>query len=123
MVDSVQNCKVVLVGESGVGKTCINNRFLQEEFYGNEVPTTAASFATKEITYEEYMGKTIKFEVWDTAGQEQYHSLGKIFFKGAQAAILVYEITNLKSFEGIKNFWYNQLRDYASKNIDKSFFI
>jgi small GTP-binding protein len=121
--DFLKTCKVVLVGDSGVGKTCINNRFIENTFSPNVVPNSAASFATKNITFDEYGGKTVKFEIWDTAGQEQYRSIGKVFYKGAGGAVLIYEITNRKSFENIKSYWYNQIKEYSPKDINKFIFI
>ena len=117
--DDVKACKVVLGGDSGVGKTCINIRYIENDFTDNVPSTTAASFVTKNVTFDEYGGKVVKFEIWDTAGQEQYHSIGKIFYKGAGAAILVYEITNKKSFESIKEYWIKQIKEYSPKNANK----
>ena len=115
--DSIKTCKVVLLGESGVGKTCIIARFINNTFEDNIMSTTGASYAGKTLTFDEYQGKSIKFEIWDTAGQEKYRSLTKIFYKDAKAAILVYDITRKSSFDEIKNYWYNQLKDFAPKNI------
>ena len=71
------------------------------------------------MTFDEYEGKSIKFEIWDTAGQEKYRSLTKIFYKDAGAAILVYDITRKESFEEIQKYWINQIKDFAPKNISK----
>ena len=121
--EDVKSCKVVLVGDSGIGKTCINNYYIENEFTSNIPLTTAAYFVTKNVTFEEYGGKVVKFEIWDTAGQEQYHSIGKIFYKGARAAILVYEITSKKSFESIRNYWFKQIKDFSPKNANKFIFF
>ena len=118
--DSVKTCKVVLLGESGVGKTCIIARFINNVFEDNIMSTTGASYAGKTMVFDEYNGKSIKFEISDTAGQEKYRSLTKIFYKDAGVAILVYDITRKESFEEIRNYWYNQIKDYAPKNISKS---
>lgn len=118
-----KTCKVVLVGDSGVGKTCINNRFVENVFSGNVLPSSAASFAKKELILDDIGGKKVLFEIWDTAGQEQYRSISKIFYKGAGAAILIYEITNINSFNNIKDYWIKQIRDHGSKNINKFLFI
>ncbi len=117
--DAAQTCKVVLLGESGVGKTCIIARFINNTFEENLISTTGASYAGKTMTFEEYGGKSIKFEIWDTAGQEKYRSLTKIFYKDAGAAILVYDITRKESYEEIKKYWINQIKDFAPKNISK----
>jgi small GTP-binding protein len=117
--DNTKACKVVLLGESGVGKTCIIARFINNVFQDNIISTTGASYTGKTLTFDEYNGKSIKFEIWDTAGQEKYRSLTKIFYKDAGVAILVYDISRKESFDEIKNYWYNQVRDYAPKNIRK----
>lgn len=104
---SVESCKVVLIGESGVGKTSIISRFINDTFDPNTITSLGASFISKTITIE---GKPIKFDIWDTAGQEKYRSLAKIFFKDAQIVIFVYDITNKKSFEEIKAYWYEQTK-------------
>ena len=85
--------KVVLLGESGVGKTCIIGRFIDDTFDKNIKSTTGADYTGKTMTFPEYGGKRIKFEIWDTAGQEIYRALTKIFYKDAKIAILVYDIT------------------------------
>ena len=117
--EGAQTCKVVLLGESGVGKTCIIARFINNTFEENLISTTGASYAGKTMTFDEYGGKSIKFEIWDTAGQEKYRSLTKIFYKDAGAAILVYDITRKESYEEIKKYWINQIKDFAPKNISK----
>ena len=117
--DGAQTCKVVLLGESGVGKTCIIARFINNTFEENLISTTGASYAGKTMTFDEYEGKSIKFEIWDTAGQEKYRSLTKISYKDAGAAILVYDITRKESFEEIQKYWINQIKDFAPKNISK----
>jgi small GTP-binding protein len=116
---SVKTCKVVLLGESGVGKTCIIARFINNTFEDNMISTTGASYAGKTMTFDEFQGKTIKFEIWDTAGQEKYRSLTKIFYKDAGIAILVYDITRRETFEEIKKYWYYQVKESAPKNISK----
>ena len=117
--DGAQTCKVVLLGESGVDKTCIIARFINNIFEENLISTTGYSYAVKTMTFDEYEGKSIKFEIWDTAGQEKYRSLTKIFYKDAGAAILVYDITRKESFEEIQKYWINQIKDFAPKNISK----
>ena len=117
--EGAQTCKVVLLGESGVGKTCIIARFINNTFEENLISTTGASYAGKTMVFDEYEGKSIKFEIWDTAGQEKYRSLTKIFYKDAAVAILVYDITRKESYEEIQKYWYNQIKEFAPKNIGK----
>ena len=117
--EGAQTCKVVLLGESGVGKTCIIARFINNTFEDNLISTTGASYAGKTMTFDEYGGKSIKFEIWHTAGQEKYRSLTKIFYKDAGAAILVYDITRKESFDELQKYWLNQIKDFAPKDISK----
>ena len=117
--DNAKTCKVVLLGESGVGKTCIIARFINNTFADNIMSTTGASYAGKTMSFDELNGQSIKFEIWDTAGQEKYRALTKIFYKDAGVAILVYDITRKDSFDEIKNYWHNQIKEFAPKNISK----
>ena len=71
-------CKVILVGESGVGKTCIIVRFLKNEFNEGSPSTTGANYASKTLDFKEY-NKKLQYDIWDTAGQERYRSMAKIF--------------------------------------------
>ena len=112
----VPGCKVVLLGDSGVGKTCIITRFISSSFDANMTSTNGASYCTKLVKYEQ-LGKNLLLDVWDTAGQEKYRSLTKFFYKDAAAVILVYDITREDSFENMKNYWYNQLLENCDKNV------
>ena len=115
--ENAKSVKAVLLGESGVGKTCIIGRFINNTFENNIMSTTGASYAGKTLSFDEFGGKCIKFEIWDTAGQEKYRALTKIFYKDAGVAILVYDITRKESFDEIKEYWYNQIKECAPKNI------
>ena len=117
--EDAKTCKVVLLGESGVGKTSIISRFINDTFDEGLVTTTGASYVGKDMVFKDYNNQVIKFEIWDTAGQEKYRSLTKIFYKDAAIAILVYDITNEDSFEEIQNYWYEQIKESAPKNIGK----
>ena len=114
-----RHCKVVLLGESGVGKTSIISRFINDTFEDGLVTTTGASYAGKDLVFKDYNNQIVRFEIWDTAGQEKYRSLTQIFYKDASIAILVYDITNEESFEEVKNYWYEQIKESAPKNIGK----
>ena len=108
--------KLVFVGDSGVGKTCIISRFLKGTFNSSQLTTDGASYASKTIEIPE-INEYLTFEIWDTAGQERYRSLTKFFFQGARMAILVYDITRKESYDSMKNDWYKQLKDYADPDI------
>ena len=114
---SDNSCKIVLVGDPGVGKTCIIQRYTLNKFDPNTESTGAASTYTfKEIYYEEY-NKSISFDIWDTAGQEQYRSLANNFYINAAIGILVYDITIRSSFESLQDYWHEQLKSLGEKNI------
>ena len=115
-------CKVVLIGESGVGKTSIIQRYINNTFNAVLAATPGASFTTKTIYLQEYK-QSIKFEIWDTAGQEKYRSLAKVFYKNASICILVYDITRRSSFDELKKYWVNEIKTNASPNLCKSIFL
>ena len=110
-------CKVVLLGESGVGKTSIISRFYKGTFEESLMSTNGASYVCRNLTFPEYENKIVKFEIWDTAGQEQYRALNKIFYKDASICILVYDITNIKSFNALKDYWIEEIRNSSPKGI------
>ena len=106
-MSTTETVKVVLLGEAGVGKTCIISQFISGIFDPDTISSLSAQFITKTLDYKKY-DKSLKFEIWDTAGQERFRSLAKIFYKDAKVICLVYDITSKKSFEELKNFWYEQ---------------
>ena len=114
--ENAKGVKVVLIGESGVGKTSIINRYISDTFSPVLTATPGASFATKTVFLKEY-NQSIKFEIWDTAGQEKYRALAKVFYKNAAVCILVYDIINKKSFDELKNYWINEIKANASPNL------
>ena len=110
------SCKLVLVGESGVGKTSIINRYLNNTYNENQKSTFAPKFKNKVLNYPEY-NKSISFDIWDTAGQEAYRSITKNFYVNAAIGVMVYDIRNRESFENIKKYWSQQLKDSGVQNI------
>ncbi|XP_070582759.1 ras-related protein Rab-5C isoform X2 [Erythrolamprus reginae] len=86
--------KLVLLGESAVGKSSLVLRFVKGQFHEYQESTIGAAFLTQTICLDD---TTVKFEIWDTAGQERYHSLAPMYYRGAQAAIVVYDITNMEA--------------------------
>ena len=111
----VPGCKVVLLGDSGVGKTCIISRYISGSFEKNITSTNGASYCSKMVKFDD-LGKSLLLDIWDTAGQEKYRALTKFFYKDAAVVILVYDITREDSFENLKNYWYNQLQENC-KNV------
>ena len=117
--ENLKEFKIVVLGESGVGKTSIIQRYTKDKFDDAQISTKCASFDTKVIKIDEFKETNIKLNILDTAGQEKYRALSKIFYKDASAAILVYDITNKKSFDEIKEYWYNQVKECSQKNTNK----
>ena len=98
-------CKLILVGDSGVGKTCIINRYLKRSTL-DVAATLSTSWYTK---YEKINNYEIAFQIWDTVGQEQYRSLNTLFFKDAHICLIVFDITRKESFNNIQNYWYESI--------------
>ena len=99
--------KVVLLGESGVGKTSIISQFISKKFNPKCNTSVSAQFTSKTIEFPEFK-KSIRFDIWDTVGQEKYRSLTKIFYRDAKVIILVYDITTEYSFNALKEYWYQE---------------
>ena len=113
-MNEVESFKIVLVGESGVGKIDIITAFIDQTFQEDQISTTGGTFSTKLLRCD---NKILKLEIWDTPDQERYPSLTKMFYKDANAAILVYDITHKTSFEKIKNFWIEDIKKNSPSNI------
>ena len=115
----VRHLKLVLLGDSSVGKSCLVLRFVRDEFTEQE-PTIGAAFLTQTITLEGEdnlkSATDFKFEIWDTAGQERYRSLAPMYYRGASAAIVVYDITKKDSFDGAKS-WVKELQRRGDANV------
>jgi len=109
----IQPFKLVLLGESAVGKSSLVLRFVKGQFHEYQESTIGAAFLTQTVCFDD---TTVKFEIWDTAGQERYHSLAPMYYRGSQAAIVVYDITNPESFTRAKS-WVKELHRQASANI------
>ena len=106
-------CKIILVGDSYVGKTSIIGRYIKK--YNEKYPCTiAATFTTK---IEKINGKQINFELWDTAGMEKFRSVENLFYKEAQICLLVFDITKRATFESLKNYWYNVIKNESPEGI------
>ena len=112
MSEEDQIIKVILIGNSGVGKTSIINRFYLNKFEEKQNITFTANFIVKNINID---GKTVILNVWDTAGQEKFKSVNKIFIKNSNIIIFVYDITNHKSFEEL-DFWYKLIIDESEED-------
>lgn len=105
--------KVVLIGDSGVGKSNLLSRFTRNEFNLDQKSTIGVEFATRSVNVD---GKTIKAQIWDTAGQERYRAITSAYYRGAVGALLVYDIAKHQTYENVTR-WLKELRDHADQNI------
>ena len=106
-------CKVILVGDSGVGKTSIIGRYLNK-YTAEQRATIGASYSNKTQMVDKYQ---LNFDIWDTAGQERFRSVNSIFYKEAYICIMVYDITKEESFQSVKEYWYNTVKENAIDEI------
>uniref|UniRef100_A0A8C9T8D0 Ras-related protein Rab-25 n=1 Tax=Scleropages formosus TaxID=113540 RepID=A0A8C9T8D0_SCLFO len=104
---------LVLIGDSGVGKSNLLSRFTRNEFNLESKSTIGVEFATRSIQVD---GKTIKAQIWDTAGQERYRAITSAYYRGAVGALLVYDIAKHLTYENVER-WLKELRDHADNNI------
>jgi len=105
--------KVVLIGDSGVGKSNLLSRFTRNEFNLESKSTIGVEFATRSINVD---GKTVKAQIWDTAGQERYRAITSAYYRGAVGALLVYDIAKHATYTNVTR-WLKELRDHADSNI------
>jgi len=105
--------KVVLIGDSGVGKSNLLSRFTRNEFSLDSKSTIGVEFATRSISVD---GKTVKAQIWDTAGQERYRAITSAYYRGAVGALLVYDIAKHSTYVNVTR-WLKELRDHADTNI------
>ena len=105
--------KVVLVGDSSVGKTNIMSKYLKNEFHEDSKATVGVEFGSKQFTVE---GHQVKAQIWDTAGQERYKAITSAYYKGAKGAFVVYDITRKQSFDSVDR-WINDIKAAADKNL------
>lgn len=105
--------KIVLIGDSAVGKSNLLSRFTRNQFNLESKSTIGVEFATKSIQYD---GKKIKAQIWDTAGQERYRAITSAYYRGAVGALLVYDMSKRGTYENVSR-WLKELRDHADPNI------
>jgi len=113
MTGRTHQYKLVLLGESAVGKSSLVLRFVKGQFFEYQESTIGAAFLTQSVNLDDC---TVKFEIWDTAGQERYHSLAPMYYRGAAAAVVVYDITNNNSFIRAQN-WVKELQRQGTSKI------
>jgi small GTP-binding protein len=104
--------KFIVIGSSGVGKTCLLKRLIDDQFSEDEVATIGAEYVS---TMEEIDGQPIKLQIWDTAGQEKFRSIAKSYFRHAIGVILVYDISDRRSFDELSS-WLNDVHQFCDPN-------
>lgn len=107
--------KLLLIGDSGVGKTCILFRFSDDAFNTTFISTIGIDFKIKTV---ELRGKKIKLQIWDTAGQERFHTITTSYYRGAMGIMLVYDITQPKTFDNIAK-WLRNIDEHANEDVEK----
>ncbi|XBI24489.1 hypothetical protein VPH35_049586 [Triticum aestivum] len=107
--------KLLLIGDSGVGKSCLLLRFADDSYLDSYISTIGVDFKIRTVEQD---GKTIKLQIWDTAGQERFRTITSSYYRGAHGIIIVYDVTDQDSFNNVKQ-WLNEIDRYASENVNK----
>jgi len=110
---SMKQVKVVILGESGVGKSSIMLRFITGNFQEDSEPTLGGAFMAKTYSYK---NQSLKYQIWDTAGQEKYHSLAPMYYRDSQVALLVYDVTKRDSLQSLTK-WVDELKENGPKEL------
>jgi len=107
--------KILLIGDSGVGKSCLLLRFADDSWTDSHISTIGVDFKIKTLNVD---GKVIKLQIWDTAGQERFRTITSSYYRGAQGIILVFDCTDHESFNNVKQ-WLGEIDRYACENVNK----
>uniref|UniRef100_A0A6B2LL89 Uncharacterized protein n=1 Tax=Arcella intermedia TaxID=1963864 RepID=A0A6B2LL89_9EUKA len=106
--------KVLMIGDSGVGKTCLMMRFCEDSFADQHISTIGVDFKIRKLTVES--GEKCKLQIWDTAGQERFRTITSSYYRGAHGVIITYDVTNKSSFDGIQK-WFSEVERYSNQNV------
>ncbi|KAK3008941.1 hypothetical protein RJ639_014024 [Escallonia herrerae] len=107
--------KLLLIGDSGVGKSCLLLRFADDSYLESYISTIGVDFKIRTVEQD---GKTIKLQIWDTAGQERFRTITSSYYRGAHGIIVVYDVTDQESFNNVKQ-WLSEIDRYASEHVNK----
>eukprot|EP01080_Neovahlkampfia_damariscottae_P011667 gene11667-4903_t len=106
-------CKILVVGDSGVGKSCLLTRYSDDTFSNTHMATIGVDFKLKSQVYD---NRKIKVQIWDTAGQERFRTITSSYYRGAHGILIVFDVTNDESFKDIPS-WVDEIRNHASPNV------
>eukprot|EP00918_Siedleckia_nematoides_P077340 GHVU01169109.1.p1 GENE.GHVU01169109.1~~GHVU01169109.1.p1 ORF type:complete len:202 (+),score=54.66 GHVU01169109.1:191-796(+) len=107
--------KLLLIGDSGVGKSCLLLRFADDTYTESYISTIGVDFKIRTLELD---GKTVKLQIWDTAGQERFRTITSSYYRGAHGIIVVYDVTDQESFNNVKQ-WMNEIDRYANEKVNK----
>jgi len=107
--------KLLIIGDSGVGKSCLLLRFADDTFMESYISTIGVDFKIRTV---EIQGKVVKLQIWDTAGQERFRTITSSYYRGAHGIVVVYDITDRESFNNVRQ-WLQEVDRYASENVSK----
>ncbi|KAJ4809984.1 Ras-related protein Rab-1A [Rhynchospora pubera] len=107
--------KLLLIGDSSVGKSCLLLRFADDSYVDSYISTIGVDFKIRTVDLD---GKTVKLQIWDTAGQERFRTITSSYYRGAHGIIIVYDVTEMESYNNVKQ-WLNEIDRYASDNVCK----
>ncbi|CAN6584629.1 unnamed protein product [Malus baccata var. baccata] len=107
--------KLLLIGDSSVGKSCLLLRFADDSYVDSYISTIGVDFKIRTVELD---GKTVKLQIWDTAGQERFRTITSSYYRGAHGIIIVYDVTEMESFNNVKQ-WLNEIDRYASDSVCK----
>jgi Ras-related protein Rab-8A len=114
MADSEYRMKLLLIGDSGVGKSCLLLRFCDDSFATSFITTIGIDFKVRTIEVD---GRKVRLQIWDTAGQERFRTITTAYYRGAMGILLVYDISDSSSFENVRN-WISSITEYAAENVN-----
>lgn len=105
--------KILLIGDTGVGKSCLLLRFVDDTYTESYISTIGVDFKIKTVTID---GRVVKMQIWDTAGQERFRTITSSYYRGAHGIIVVYEVSDMTSFQNVKQ-WLQEIERYASEDV------
>ena len=110
--EEIISIKITMIGNAGVGKTSIVARYIENDFNPESKSTIGANYSKSELIFNNHK---VILDIWDTAGQEKFRSMGRHFYKNSNIIVMVYDVTKIDTFEDIKNYWYDDVKENGEK--------